>query len=290
MASSGYSVDWSETKDALRAEVARVATLLRSIEDTSPKAVGDWNLGDVAMHLSQGWVAVPGLARRDLSGVYEVVPGRAGTAGDSLIGDVWDLGGLTMEAVRADPERNPKVLADRIEQRAADFFRDCEGRSADERQPWMVEGTTASMATFTCHLLNETIMHGDDIARAAGRSWPMDAGHASLVIRGFFLPILAQLDPRSLVVKDKAAGVQATYDVRLRGGGSAYFVFEDGAVYVQQPSDRRVDCHILADPVALLNVMWGRKSQWTAIATGKLLAWGRRPWLGPRLRLMLRNP
>jgi hypothetical protein len=36
---------------------------------------------------------------------------------------------------------------------------------------------------------------------------------------------------------------------------------------------------ISADPAALLLVLYKRRSQWPAIARGKLLAWGRRPWL-----------
>jgi hypothetical protein len=41
-----------------------------------------------------------------------------------------------------------------------------------------------------------------------------------------------------------------------------------------------VDCHTSADAAALLLVAWGRQSQSEAIARGKLLAWGRKPWLG----------
>lgn len=290
MAGSAFSVDWSEARVALQAEVSRVTALLRSVRDTTGPAVGTWDLGDVAMHLSQAWIAVPGLARRDLSRVYELLPGQAGVAGDSLIADVWDLGAMSVEAVGVDPERDAGVLADRIEERAEEFFRECEGRSAGERQAWLVQGTTVDLCTLTCHLLNETVVHGADIARAAGRPWPIDPAHAALVIQGFFLPAMAQLDPRALVDQTRAAGVRATYDIRLRGAGRAHFVFDDGALAVEEPSHRRVDCHILADPVAMLNVMWGRQSQWTAIAKGQLLAWGRRPWLGPRLRLMMRNP
>ncbi|MCA1682060.1 MAG: hypothetical protein LC700_02790 [Actinobacteria bacterium] len=91
--------------------MARVTTLLRSIRDPGAAAVGQWNLAEVAMHLSQAWVAVPGLARRDLSGVYEVVPDLAGVAGESLIRDIWELGDTTPLAVRSDPERDPAVLA-----------------------------------------------------------------------------------------------------------------------------------------------------------------------------------
>ena len=44
-----------------------------------------------------------------------------------------------------------------------------------------------------------------------------------------------------------------------------------------------VDCHVSADPVALLLVAYGRRSQWVPILTGRLVAGGRKPWLGVRL-------
>ena len=284
---SAYAVDWAEAQDALRGEVARVVALLRSVADTSGGAVGAWDLGDVAMHLSQAWLAVPALARDDLSPVYEVLPDIAGR---SMGADVWELGATTTRAVQNDRERRPAVLADRIEERAAVFFRECEGRSGGERHAWMVEGVQVDLCSLTCHLLNETVVHGADIARAAGRPWATDGRHAALIIQGFFLSVIAQIDRRSLVDQERAKGVYATYDVRLKGAGRAHFVFEDGAVSVAEPTGRRVDCHILADPAAMLDVMWGRRSQWAAIAKGQLLAWGRKPWLGPKLRLMMRNP
>jgi hypothetical protein len=79
---SATQADWQQGQDALRDEVRRVTALLRSIQDPEPHAVGRWNLGEVAMHLSQAWIVVPGLARRDLSRAHEVLPS---VAGDSLI-------------------------------------------------------------------------------------------------------------------------------------------------------------------------------------------------------------
>lgn len=287
---SAYAVDWAEARGALRVEVGRVTALLRSLAGPSGHAIGTWDMAEVAMHLSQAWIAVPALARRDLSRVFEVLPNHEGIAGESLITDVWDLAATTTEAVGRDTERRPAVLADRIAERAEEYFAECEGRSAGERRPWLVAGTTVDQCTLTCHLLNETVVHGADIARGAGRKWPTNKRHAALVIQGFLLPVIAQLGPRAMVDQERAAGVHATYEVRLRGAGRAQFVFDDGAVTVEEPGGRRVDCHILADPAAMLNVMWGRRSQWDAIAKGQLLAWGRKPWLGPRFRLMMRNP
>jgi hypothetical protein len=37
------------------------------------------------------------------------------------------------------------------------------------------------------------------------------------------------------------------------------------------------------DPAAFLLVCYRREPQWKHIATGRMLAWGRRPWLAPTL-------
>lgn len=280
---------WERAQDALRDEVRRVTALLRSIREPAAPAVGNWNLAETAMHLSQVWLVAPGLARQDLSGIYEVMPGLAGTVGASLIADIRELDDVTGLGVRSDPERDPGVLADRIEARAQAYFEDCAGRSADERRPWLVEGSTVALSTLTGHLLNETVVHGHDIARADGRNRRIEPSHAAMVLAEFVIPVMQALDPRALV-SDKAAGVRASFDLRIRNGQRFRFGFDDGALRIEELTSRGVDCHISADPVAMLMVVWGRRSQWKAIVSGQLLAWGRKPWLGPRFRAYLRNP
>lgn len=282
--------DWQQGQDALRDAVARVTSLLRSVEDPGAPAVGQWSLGEVAMHLSQLWIAVPCLARRDLSRVHEVVPSLAGAAGDSLVRDIWDLGETTILGVRTDPERDPGVLADRIEARSREYFNECVGADPDAPRPWLVQGATVRQSTLTYHLLNETVMHGGDIAHAAGRRWQIEPTHAAMVLGRFLVPVLQALDPRAMLDAEQAAGLRATYDIRIRGGDRFHFIFNDGALTVEEPSARKVDCHISADPVAFLMVAWNRQSQWSAIAKRKLLVWGRKPWLGPRFKGLIRNP
>jgi uncharacterized protein (TIGR03083 family) len=287
---SGSKIEWQQGQDALRDEVARVTTLLRCVHDPGPHAVGQWNLREVAMHLSQAWTTVPGLAKRDLSGIHEVVPSLAGAAGDSLIRDMWELADTTARGVNSDPERDPAVLADRIEARAQEYFGECAGADPDAPRGWLVQGATVRLSTLTFHLLNETVVHGYDIAHAAGRPWRIEPAHAAMVLGRFIVPVLQALDSRAMVNAGKAAGVRASYDLRIRGGDRFHFLFDDGELHVVEPSSRKVDCHLSADPAAFLMVVWNRESQWMAIARGKLLAWGRKPWLGPQFRALIRNP
>lgn len=290
MGTDGTTVDWAHAQRGLHTAVGRVTSLLRTVRDPHTAAVGQWTVAGVAQHLSHAWTAVPGLARGDLSRVYDIVPDAAGRAGESLITELAELATFTTDAVKADDERDPAKLADRIEAAAAEYFAECDGLDADERRAWLVEGTTVSRTTLTCHLLNETLVHGWDIAHAEGRPWPIERADAVAVIEGFLMPTVRQLEPRALVDQVAAAGVRATYEIHIRGGQRWHFLFDDGELHIEDPARRPVDCHVSADPAAMLLVIWGRQSQWKAIAKGRLVAWGRKPWLGPRLRPLMTNP
>lgn len=268
-------VDWIQARAALNDVVPRFTDLLRSVDDPVIAALGEWNVAEVATHLSQAWELIPRLARAESA---------------SPLRDVWALGDMTKAAVRNEPERDVGVIADRIDASAAEFQRLLASSEPDALRPWLVGGVKAPLQLFVCHLLNECLVHGYDIARAVRRPWPLDKAHAALVFEGFLFPLLASLGPRTLVDQGNAAGFRATYDLRLRGAGSAFLVFHDGALTVEPPSSRKVDCHLSSDPAALLLVCWGRRSQWAAVATGQLLAWGRRPWLGARLNSLILTP
>jgi uncharacterized protein (TIGR03083 family) len=290
MIASVSAAQWQQSQDALRDEVRRLTTLMRSITDPTIPAVGGWNIAEVAMHLSQNWMLVAGQARQDVSRYKAVVPGTHEVAGNSVIPDMWDNADMNERGLKSDTERNLAVLADRIEQRAQEYLGECAGHSPDELRQWTVEGTTLPLSALTCNLLNETIMHGYDMARAAGRKWRIEPAHAAMVIEQFFVPVMQTCDPQTFVNADKAAGRQATYQVHLRGGGRCNWIFDNGSLTLEEPSTRPVDCHILADPPAFFMVFWQRQSQWNAIVKGQLLAWGRKPWLGLKFRSLIRSP
>src|SRR5262249_5786710 len=152
--------DWDQQQAVLREAVGRATALLRSSPDPARPALGSWSLGDLAMHLSQVWVAVPGLARGELFEVFKILPDGAGSAGDSLVPDLWALGKFAMRTVEADPERDLGVLADRIEERAERYLAELAGHAPGEQRAWVVQGAVVPQQMLTCHLLSETIMHG----------------------------------------------------------------------------------------------------------------------------------
>jgi len=126
-------------------------------------------------------------------------------------------------------------------------------------------------------LLGELVVHGHYLASALGRPWPIDPGHVALIVEGLSPILPAQVRPA------RARGLNASFEIRLRGYASHIWEFQDGQLHVNPPHPGQIDVHLSADPAALLLVMYRRESQWKHILVGRLAAWGRKPWLAPTL-------
>jgi uncharacterized protein (TIGR03083 family) len=130
--------------------------------------------------------------------------------------------------------------------------------------------------------LGELVVHGWDIARAVGRPWPIDPADVDLILDGVEPILPGWVDPA------RAGTLTATFEVRLRGGTTRRWSFGNGRLTTSSTS--RPDVTISADPVALLLVFYRRQSQWSHILRGRMLAWGRRPWLAFTLANRFQTP
>jgi hypothetical protein len=179
------------------------------------------------------------------------------------------------------------MLASLIGERVAQFLAATAGLSGNDRiaTPWYGPDVSLSVSTVTAVLAAEQLVHGWDVAKSAGRPWPITVPEAHLVIRAVssLLPLAAN--------PETTARTRATYGVTVgRGGPRFTVVVDNGTVSVHSGIARRVDCRISADPVAFMLVAYGRVSQWGPIAKGRLRAWGRRPWLAFRFANLFFNP
>jgi hypothetical protein len=253
---------------------SRISQLIRSIPDPAAPALGVWDAGQLAAHLTHVFEI-----DRDL---LDEVP--------SPLADLADLGQLTQQKVRDEAVCDPSALADRIDAAAADFLALAGGLDGDEARMW-VGGVKATPLLLACHIVNESMVHGLDLSVALGRRWAIEAEHARLAFEGFISPMYRTLGRPSFAVNQaRAAGVRAVYDIRVRGGGRVFFVFADGGVVIEDPSDRPVDCHLWADARAVMLVAWHRTSLARPVLKGQLIPWGRRPWLAFRLPGLLKLP
>jgi uncharacterized protein (TIGR03083 family) len=227
--------------------------------------VGEWSVGETAAHVAE-------VVQENL----DVVRGERSAMPD------LDVAAANVERLDRYPERDPARVADRIDLLAPQV-------AAALRAPWGRDvpwhgGLSVSAGAVAAVLLTELLVHGSDIARAEGRAWPVDGNQAALAVDG-----MTELLPY-FVDREAAAGLSACFDVRVRGGARHFLVFEGGTMSVEEPTGRSVDCRISADPAAYLLSGYGRTGQWGPVLRGRMLAWGRRPWLALRLRHLLRTP
>jgi uncharacterized protein (TIGR03083 family) len=133
-------------------------------------------------------------------------------------------------------------------------------------------------------LLAEYLIHGGDIARAIHERFSIPREEAVLAIDGVVTIVEGWVDT------DASRGHTATYEIRIREGGTYMLRFRDGVLEVRDGPAADADCRISADPDAFLLVNYRRRSPWRFIPTGGLVAWGRRPWLGLSLAGRFHRP
>lgn len=257
----------SETCNAILDAARRAADVVGASTDTSVPVPGlDWTLGEAAAHLAAETREYAETLTGDLD-VDEYVrsaPNAATPAERSAVLNAQQLG--------RHRERDAATLAAAVQSAAQAFAAATETHrpGAHVRLTNGLEMTVDSMAKT---ILGEYLIHGLDMARATKTAWRISPEDALRVVDGVVTIAPEYLDP------DAARDVTASYELRFRRG-PAYRLEIDRGTATVGPASGRADCTIIADPVAFLLVGYGRASQWGAIMRGKLIAFGRKPWLG----------
>jgi hypothetical protein len=245
---------------AIEAVLPRLTELVRRNPDMTATAVGSWTLPEVACHVSHVVEKdTDALARRALPFV-ELSPAAVAVMTNAMLED--------------DRERDVSVLADRIDALGSAFL-ELRVHPPTEPVTW-VGGTRLPPSAIACHLLEELLVHGYDVAKAARAPWRIEPAHAALAIVGAALPIIAA-SPESWLSPRYDPSVRARVEFRLRGFERYALVLDNGLHVEVPPTTTSADAHLSADPAALLLVMLGRQTQWHALRRGKVMVWGRRP-------------
>lgn len=215
-----------------------------------------WTVRDLVAHVSTvgGWYV-------------DVLDGGAHFA--STPREIDEINATNLEQAREQPIAE---LADNILRGACALAERLGTMPSDQLVPYHAGSALRPsdiMTMFHCDVL----VHGYDLARAASTRWAIPTDEA-LAAFDTMMP----LSPR-WVDEDAAAGHTANYEIRLRGGPVHHVAFRDGQASTHLEPGERIDCHIGGDPATLLLVMFRRVSSIRAAATGKSIAWGRRPWL-----------
>lgn len=260
--------DLSTTTDAFEVCARRFTALLEDVGDPGAIATGRWTIADVAAHVATG-----------AEYLVPMIEHREGRRADSIDG----ITAMNDAVLERETERDLRVLARRIDAGATDMVRAF--RDSDPAVPLRWHGDhrvlPGSLAGIT---LGEFLVHGYDVARAAGKPWTIEPGHAALVFAGVMSVLPLYVRP------DATRGMHDVVEVRLRRGPRVQIAIDDGTASVDVPNGRRADCTISAEPVAMLLVSYGRMGPVKPALTGRVAAWGRKPWLGVKLPALFKSP
>jgi hypothetical protein len=265
----------SDLADARMAIAAITPSFVRLVRESAHDGpvLGHWETADVACHVCHV-----------ITGDTDALAGRPLPAAELTPKGVAVL---TDAMLAADPERDLGVLADRVETLLEDFVA-VSNAPVSEDVAWL-GGIRLPASAVACHLLEELLVHGFDMATPTKGDWKIAPAHAALAIAGAAVPIVTAPGPTGFIHPKRAQGFRARVDVRLRGHERFTFVFDDGLT-IENDTSQRVDAHVSADPVAMLLLMLGRVSPTRAILSGKITVWGRRPWRVRRMLTVLTHP
>jgi uncharacterized protein (TIGR03083 family) len=258
-----------EARGAVADVGGRVVELLRGATDGAAPVSDRWTVRDAAAHLVGGTALYRELALGAPSPVPVLTPDALAHFNDERIADVAASG--------------PALLGEHLAHEVAGFVAATDGRPGGQPVCWHGR-IPVDLAQLTCVLLGEYVVHGYDLATALDAPWPVDPGHAALVLHGYGPLQAHSTDPVT------AAGHTAAYGIDLGGDARSTVRFTDGAVTVTPGAPGPVDCEIGSDPVTFLLVGTGRLSQWAAVALGLLRAGGPRPELATGFGRLFRFP
>jgi len=226
----------------------------------------EWTIEEVAAHVLSGLRAY----------------GAMGTGGPSMW-QSFDTGPAdNARMIAATPERDLATIAAEV-RTTAEGLREIFLDHGNGTLTWHtgVQLPTPVFAAIGC---GELLLHGRDIARGLGASWPIAPADAAVLAQG-----MLEIGPH-FVDPNRARGVTRTYELRLRHAPRYTFAFNDGTVTVAASGTARAECRINAQPLPFVLLAYGRVSLWNPILKGQMLAWGRKPWLGLQLPGLLRKP
>lgn len=273
---------FTAVREALPQVGGRFADLVAGVPDPSARAVGSWSIVETAAHV--GFIALmyTSMVRGDDGSLP--LPGLAEPMDTASIDTVSRMNALALDAY---PERDPALLAARLRADIAEVLAVSADLDPAEPVRWL-GGARVPVAGVLAHLVNELLIHGLDIARAARRPWPIPASYEALFFE-LFLVGMVRNDMGSLLDDAKPSPRRIAVEFRSAYTSPVVLVLQHGALRACEPGVP-VDVRIRFDPAVMLPMMFGRISRARAALTGGVRVSGRRPWLLPEFLRTLRMP
>lgn len=277
-----YSAKWPAVCEAVTTVGDQFADLVLSAPPQA-MATEDWTVAEVAAHvvsISGSYAAMLGSSEAGLP-----IPALEDVIEETTVDTVAEFNAV---ALRDFDERDPRVLAARVREDIAAMLRASADLDPGHPIDWL-GGSQVPAAGVLAHLVNELQIHGRDIARATDARWEIDAAEAALFFELFLLGVTEYGYGRLLDWDRPERQGRIAVEFRSPYTAPAAMVLTNGRVTVEEPG-RGIDVRLRFDPVTLNLMLFGRISRLRAALSGRVVVWGRRPWLLPAFMRKVRLP
>jgi uncharacterized protein (TIGR03083 family) len=209
--------------------MARNVELLPLVAPETPLPSGTWNAHDVAAHLVS-------------------MAGRYLNADRQLAGSQRELVEMNDREIAEFCTATMGELVGRLRSRNAKYSVFWPDQPLDQLFPYRT-GFSLDAATLRSNWVTELLIHGRDVALAAGQEWPLDDTSCLLTLR-----VLAQVLPRYVI----AAGMEDyALTIAPTGGSPFSLVIRGGAAEIEAAAIESADS-LMGSPAALVLLFYGR--------------------------------
>lgn len=132
-------------------------------------------------------------------------------------------------------------------------------------------------------LLGEYLLHGHDLAKHTRLTWQLQDHHARWALHGLLPSAMHTADPHI------ASTMRGTFGLHIRPDDDWTITVGDGRAELTAGRPTRADFRISADPLAFYLTGFGRTSRTAALLRGKIVGYGRKPWLAGKFGRLFRE-
>jgi uncharacterized protein (TIGR03083 family) len=283
MAASVTDEQWNTVRESVRSTAGRFCELVASVPDPAARASAKWSVADVTAHVTTIGVLNTMLLRVAQPPFH--MPGLTEAIAATTVDTVH---GLNDQVMSHFLERDVTRLLDTLRHHVDLMLTASRDRDPGETFSWLGEARP-TLAGMFAHMVNELLIHGNDIARAVKVPWAMPAQDAALFFDLFYVGLANGQKGRLLDGSKRP--LQRRIAVEFRSGYTipVTIVVCHGQV-TAEPAGPGADAWVRFDPATLNMMMFGRISKLQAVLTRKIIIGGRRPWLMPAFLRTVRLP
>jgi uncharacterized protein (TIGR03083 family) len=172
---------WRAVRDSVRATAGRFCDLVASVPDPAATASAGWSVADVTAH-----VTTISFLNTMLMGAAEPpfeMPGLTEAIAATTVDTVH---GLNDQVMSHFLERDVSRLLDTLRHQVGVMLTASREHDPEETFSWLGEARP-TLAGMFAHMVNELLIHGNDIASAVKVPWEMPAPDAALFFDLFYV-------------------------------------------------------------------------------------------------------